>query len=397
MRILLFMKKEYVYPVRYDCFCEKFIDCGGNVGNRVFHRSLYRILNAPYNELSFCEFDDQFCITNYTTEEINSLFDCVIIPCILLDVSTFYLETIKNHTETLEGVTVPIYLFSVGTDMPLHIDMCEAAKIMSKTVCGFAEKIYSTGGKIVTRGYITQELLGKMGIHDVLTYGCQSIYQNGKDFFIVKKEVSEKKFKVAINGNTNFLRRDSIVKMIENNPTCEYFDQDEFRELIYGRKGYARVPQSVEEDINRYTEIGLELFKKSRLRLFGDVEMWIKYLQDSKFSFSVGERVHGTIVALLAGIPSLVLYGSIRVKEMTDYFHIPARLTWEMDEIQASLYELYCNLDYADFNCTYRKNFQAFDNFLKEEGLVNSMEDGLSNELHFQYQDFRIFDRSYRE
>ena len=65
-------------------------------------------------------------------------------------------------------------------------------------------------------------------------------------------------------------------------------------------------------------------FREDRTRFYVDPWPWIDDLRD--FDFSFGTRIHGTIAALLAGTPAVVLAHDSRTLELARYFDIPHRL-----------------------------------------------------------------------
>ena len=65
-------------------------------------------------------------------------------------------------------------------------------------------------------------------------------------------------------------------------------------------------------------------FREHRTRFYVDPWPWIEDLQG--FDFSFGTRIHGTIAALLAGTPAVVLAHDSRTLELARYFDIPHRL-----------------------------------------------------------------------
>ena len=394
MRILLYMLKEYILPIDYAHFNTDLWEIGGNIGNRVFITALYKMLNTEYNSIDFCQFDKDLQICNYRKEEINEKFDAIVVPCLLFGVNSAEMVVIHNYIQALRGIKIPIYFFSLGSNVTNYSMMSVMEKKAGGIARELAELVFESGGGLATRGYFTQEFLEHIGVRGAVPTGCQSLFQNGRGLRIEKKNISRDDFKVIFNGHFDFLRRKEIHWLINKNPNSMYFDQDGFKDLIYreGEDGKCK-EQSVLREVVRYSDIGLKLFYMKRLKFIGDIEEWENYLIQNEFCFSFGERIHGNIVSLLAGIPCFECWRDARTREMVEFFHIPGKDSRRIEKI--NLYEIYNNADYNEFNMTYKRLYDGFENYMKNTGLVKSLEPQLSAKSEVSYQNFQDYDYAY--
>lgn len=98
---------------------------------------------------------------------------------------------------------------------------------------------------------------------------------------------------------------------------------------------------------------------------------WSNYLKEVGFDYSFGTRIHGSIMAILSGIPATVAAIDTRTMEMADFFnipyikHIPGH-SYTPEELVA----LYNQADYTTFNETYPEKYQVYENFLIQHGIV---------------------------
>ena len=97
---------------------------------------------------------------------------------------------------------------------------------------------------------------------------------------------------------------------------------------------------------------------------------WYNYLIDNSFSFSFGERIHGNIMSLLAGIPAMVHVCDSRTMEMAEFFNIPI---YSGNSIQDDLEEVYVKSDYTKFINEYRAKFDLYEKFLIKHGIVRKI------------------------
>lgn len=138
--------------------------------------------------------------------------------------------------------------------------------------------------------------------------------------------------------------------------------------------------------MREYTQEGLRLIGCDRLCLIADFYCWQDYLIQGNFSFSLGQRIHGNIMSLLAGIPCYVLWHDTRTKEMVDYFHLPGKMYRKNEKIDP--YELFCEVDYDEFNKNYTELFGIFENHLKKYGLIKNEIDIQKDPRLLEYNDF---------
>jgi hypothetical protein len=108
------------------------------------------------------------------------------------------------------------------------------------------------------------------------------------------------------------------------------------------------------------------LLGQGRVRFYLDPWPWITDLRDVDFSF--GTRIHGTIAALIAGTPAVVLAHDSRTLELARHFGIPCR---QMTDVGPDLdaAELYEEADFGPLNRGHVARFATFAAFLARHGL----------------------------
>lgn len=78
-------------------------------------------------------------------------------------------------------------------------------------------------------------------------------------------------------------------------------------------------------------------------------------------------------MSILAGIPAMVYACDSRTQEMAEFFHIPMVTSATAIPTKFNLYELYQNVDYSDYNRHFGENYDAFEHFLKDHGIVKNI------------------------
>lgn len=102
-----------------------------------------------------------------------------------------------------------------------------------------------------------------------------------------------------------------------------FIDQDAFWQELYAvRRGNPDFRKELAFYCNSDSYYA-KLLGEDRIRLIPDMYNWSKFLQKSGFDYSFGSRIHGTIMAILSGIPATIVAIDSRTQEMAEFFDIP--------------------------------------------------------------------------
>lgn len=107
----------------------------------------------------------------------------------------------------------------------------------------------------------------------------------------------------------------------------------------------------------------------NRIKLFADTQQWMNYYVQNNVDFSFGSRIHGSIMPILSGVPAMCYTMDARTREMVEFFDIPHINSFDSPG-NKSLYEWYLEADYSKFNSRFSERFDRFEEFLKNCGLV---------------------------
>ena len=118
------------------------------------------------------------------------------------------------------------------------------------------------------------------------------------------------------------------------------------------------------------------LYVHDRMRFPLDPRTWTEYLKG--FDFSFGTRIHGTIAAILAGTPALLLAHDSRTLELAQYHGIP-HLQIKNVSPDIDALEMFEQADYSHFHARVPEVFARFTAFLEKNGLPHVYEPGNEN------------------
>lgn len=226
---------------------------------------------------------------------------------------------------------------------------------LTPELVNFLHELSANTEMIGIRGYLTQEILSKLGINNTQVIGCPSYYEMGRNRIIKKKPFSDN-LKVILANPANPFNNYTIIPIskIRNYPAVV---QDEYKYLkiiVEGELGHCE-----------YATEEIENLKQHKYNCFSDIKSWKEYI--SNFDFLYGIRIHGSIIALNSGIPSMVMSPDIKGQEMTEFMKIPNHPELlNCTDIQ----KIYEACDYDEMNKCYPKLYDDYVDFLHKNGLI---------------------------
>lgn len=304
----------------------------GNLGNMVHRQAIIDILDfdrANSLQVNFIDLLKQRPATEVAAF-VNDNFDGFVITFsndLRPGVTDFGL------TSLIEKLNVPIFVFGLGgqyyESTVLSSKMLRLLKVLNERASIFG-----------VRGHGAEQYLKSLGFVNALALGCPSLMYLAKlnkiRNFKYKKIDTNKTNSVFVAGRmVPFSSPESRTGLLvsglnrsgSSNYVFDYVFQDElvhYKGVLLEKEG-AYIPSL--GLLNR--ELITEHLKNSALPInfnnyfcFSNVEAWRQ--RSSFYDMYVGDRIHGGVVALQAGVPSLILYMDDRVKELCHYHGIPA-------------------------------------------------------------------------
>ena len=215
-------------------------------------------------------------------------------------------------------------------------------KLNPELIC-FLQFLSQKCRSIGIRGHYTEEILWNLGIKSVSVIGCPSYYETGRNR-IINKPISYKDIKLGISSGTNLSKCCSGI-YLQDMQNCE---SRIIKAMFFGE----RIMLSRKE---------LRDIKKGKYRFFSSINNWKKDV--AQMDFYAGLRVHGSMVALNSGVPTVVMNSDSRAREMCEYMNIPYHPELRYCKDIEKIIEI-CNYD--KMNKEYNQKFDKFLSFLSE-------------------------------
>lgn len=348
------------YETLYEHVQERWGGTCKNWGNRLWFQGIYSAIDTGENEYGFIA-------DGLSPEEINSSYDMILLPM----ANIFYeghTEALRELSEVFEKIKIPTFVVVCGVQADSYDALTNVISVIGEDSKRFIRAIYNTGGEFALRGFFTKEFFERLGFSSAIVTGCPSLYQMGPAFCVNDEKVELAELKPVFNGFVkpfeNLLREYSQSVFIDQ---CDYFQP-----LFHG--AYLANPnfKFQMEFVNRYGFQAANLLAEGRIAMIADMCDWWNYLRRSSFNYAFGSRIHGTIMALLSGIPATIVTFDSRTREMAEFFDIPYVLAKRKNSFDLeTFHKLYEDADYTRFNQTFREKYSVFEKFLVEHGIVS--------------------------
>ena len=329
-----------------------------NFGNRLWFQGL--ISEISYNN------EVEYFHHKMEKSVINERYDCIVAPMANV-FSAGYSALLESLAQRFEGIKIPVYVIACGIQAQSYDDLDGLIHAIGKQAKRFISAVYNTGGEFALRGYFTKEFFERLGFSSAVVTGCPSIFQRGRNLMISQEKCSPKLFKPVLNGNP-----DDYKNIFEQYPTAEFFDQNMYYHELLDQEAFSNGMSDasrLRQWIKTYGVYTTKLLLNDRIRLIPNMNQWRKYLCDEHFTFSYGSRIHGSIMPILSGVPTVLESRDARTREMAEFFNIPC-VEADGYKMYRSLYDLYEQVDFTAFNQKFAQRFDAYETFLKKCGLV---------------------------
>lgn len=298
---------------------------GYNIGNFAFRHALRHIIDdldtyVPVDYHSFKKRPDR-----YETSQL--LISCAN----WLGLSEQDEEHNAYRARTFDDFNVPLTAFGLGTQAKLGAKL---PKLGPHTV-RLAKVLSERSTKLSVRDQLTAETLEAEGIHNVVVTGCPSNFIAEDPAIGQKVAADAARMAEATPGWRNV--RSLISEMSQGHAMSGKIAADHLRLMhltpaFYVVQDPTLLPFVLREsnDIpdfylkNHALKDEEQLFRvlKSKTLHFSSITAWLDFARTCDLSF--GMRIHGTMLPLQAGVPSILISHDARTSGLAEFMGIPS-------------------------------------------------------------------------
>lgn len=300
-----------------DTVAQVMAKLGENTGNMMFTESLGQVLNNPTTT--------SFAIPDAALEGR----DCIVLA------SANWVNEFEDFSwlaDRLEKTNLPVFLVGIGAQAGLD----HAIPKVPEGTIRLLKLVSERSTAIAARGDFTAEVLESYGIKNVVSAGCPSMLLLGQSGPKYTHKASAEN--VVLHGTRHgFGRANAFQNWIYRQAMLNDWDlllQSEKAD-VYFALGKLSNPKILEMATPIVTEtFGAESidevssYLRRRGLFFTSFHPWIEAMKTR--SFCVGTRIHGTVAALLAGTPAVLIAHDSRTLELAQKMAIPHILSSEL-------------------------------------------------------------------
>ena len=353
---------------------------GRNTGNLLFTNAVINQLKGTVERIGY----------SFDPDQINQEYDVVAIPA-----ANWLGEYVDMGflADRLEKLTIPCIIVGLGAQS----DITGSIPKLPTGSIKLLEVLSDRSEKISLRGYFSAEVLDHYGFKSYTVTGCPSIFMDlNKNQKIVKADQLDSTSNLAIASTryhlTDALFSEGMANRINwmlfkagySLQTDMIFQSEipEFQLLAkpavfmeklaanYFSNGKGAYFLKTYGAPNREAAID---YVKERGKLYFNAQEWIAAMK--QYDFLISSRIHGTIAALLAGVPAILLSHDSRTKELADFCGIP---TYPVDPAKEALNledfkQFYQEVDLKKYAACTSSNYETLKEFYRENDLETNL------------------------
>lgn len=272
------------------------------------------------------------------------------------------------YASFIRKVKIPVVVPCVGARTEAVSERTDAAAKR------FVSAVLDKSASIGLRGETTARYLEKLGFvrdRHFTVVGCPSLYSAGPNLSVPAWPEHPETCAFGMNPRAGETINRFLFESAASVPFRRLISQNDFEFINYFVS--KNVKRDVTHKIPWYRVMVESAIRARDYRFFYNLNSWKRCLRSVDCSISC--RIHGTILALLCGVPAAIVPFETRTRELAEYHAIP---TIDPDEIRpGNTIGMFADrFDFAATRKRHRENFARFLDFLHRNGLKTAFDDG---------------------
>jgi hypothetical protein len=283
----------------------------------------------------------------------------------------------ESFIPALETLKCPIVSIGVGAQAPTFKPLK-----LSNGMIRFLHFLRDRSHSIGVRGTYTAEVLESVGVKSSFPIGCPSFFRSLSPS-IHMKPLPKDRIRIGASFNrflgsyycSNFVKtyllQAELMKNILARHDSSIYWQGEKEELYFARHPEAET--IIDKVLGRYEIAATEESRREfhrKLKVYTEISGWSQHIRENCDAM-IGFRLHGNVMGLNQGIPSLMYSYDSRTRELANFFSLPVA---EVEDFaQPDPEQLFLEADFTHFETTYAANYQSLLQFLESNGLEHNL------------------------
>lgn len=300
--------------------------------------------------------------------------------CPLADMfSPDWIWYVRHLTDFVKRLKVPVLVPCVGVrgDHPP-----DESDDVARGVKAFVSAVLDRSACIGVRGESTALLLERLGFsreRHFRVLGCPTLYTYGRELPPLKPIEEDGRCVFSLNIRAPIESARFISEMAARFRSYCMVSQD-FREFYRFMLTNGKWSPRPFEEKPEYLDLLKRLAEENRLRFFLNRKPWETFLRDA--GFSIGHRIHGALLSILAGTPAAVVPFESRTRELAEFHGLPM-LRPRPFRGESEWRDALAGLDYSGISRRQRENFDAYLAFFRDNGIATVFDKGTPERTAF--------------
>lgn len=344
---------------------------GNNNGNMLYAYSVMRVLMKSEDYIIDADhyMHEAYIASDEEIEYVNSHYDLYVVPLANAFRHKFRFA-LRRLTDFIRRIDIPVVVIGIGVG---KIDDVERNK---EIIEDFIKAVLEKSALIGVRGERTLDALSKIGFREdqeVTAIGCPSAYTFGPTVRVREPEIGRFR-KILFNDNRKAKEQvhQFLYRSMARRKNAWFLPQmiDELKELYLG------VPtESAKDSVQEYpATLEHPYFRSGKAKFFVNIPSWLEFASDA--GLSIGARMHGNVIPLLSGVPSLFIAIDSRMTDMVQYHHYPYIKQKDIND-KTRLEDLLEKTDYSEFYRHQKRNFEHYVDFLRANKVPSIFDAGM--------------------
>lgn len=326
-RLYLDLKYISCVPNAYKANSNSLISfTGANTGNYAFRHALKSLVH---------DIEDFKTISNseINSELVNGQPESVLMSCAnWLSESGQYENSNRVRAKLFDKFKCPVVSLGLGAQAPsdsVSISLGPNTKRMAHIL---ADKCQS----LSVRDEYTAEVLANLGIKNTVITGCPSNFINLDQQLgakIIEKAVRQEKSLdwhhirthiAEVSGGHKMSKRvlKATLELLDNSSSFYVIQGPDLIPFLLGEKEEIHPLYLANTPFTPGDKSRLRSLLKKKLLYFSSIEAWLDFARTC--DLSVGMRIHGNMIPLQAGVPSIVISHDSRTSGLSSFMGIPS-------------------------------------------------------------------------
>lgn len=339
-----------------------------NPGDLVYAAGLMDVLrtdeNVEFIPTGYVSYNGRLPLT---LDEINATCTALVMPFAdhFRNDRTFLLD---RYADLVRKVKIPVVVPCIGMESG---DVSEEVNVAARR---FVSAVLDKSSMIGLRGERTARYLEKLGFvpnRHFTVVGCPSMYQAGPNLPVMSWPGKPGSCALGMNRRASEAINRFLFDSAMRIPVRRHISQNDFEFVNYFvlRDWYGDATHKTPW----YRDMVESTIRDGSYRFFFNLNSWKKCLRSVDCSISC--RIHGSILAILCGVPAAIVPFESRTHELAEYHAIPSILPHEINSGD-TIVRFADRFDFDAMKKRHHKNFVHFIDFLHKNGLKTAFDDG---------------------